>query len=122
MRYVGARAIRHELADRRIGIAADASAAQIRLVLDDPYRQGIDVDTISLHSASLEDVFLSLTGQRPTSHSPDASAQAGVTDRTDRDKETVHVRTRSRSDRYRRRQRGRTGATGEPLRLVLGGE
>lgn len=91
VQHLGARVIHHEPTESRIGIAADGSAAQVRLVLDDLHRQGIDVDTLSLHSASLEDVFLSLTGQQPTSHSADIRARPGVTDRTDRDKETVHV-------------------------------
>jgi len=72
-------------------MAADGSAAQVRQVLDDLYRQGIDVHSLSLHSASLEDVFLSLTGQRPTSTAGERSAQHDATHRTDSHQEIVHV-------------------------------
>ncbi len=54
------------LIDRRrlmIGVATDCSAAQIKRLLDRLADQGIAVDKIALHKPSLDDVFLSLTGE-----------------------------------------------------------
>jgi len=53
MKYLDAQAIQQGPAEYRIGVAADGSAAQVRQVLDDLHRQGIDVHSLSLHSASL---------------------------------------------------------------------
>lgn len=62
--YLVNRAIVHEPAERLIGLATDGSAADIHRVLDDLDRRRITVDTLSLHTASLDDVFLTLTGHQ----------------------------------------------------------
>lgn len=62
---LGANVIHREAAEYRIGLATDGAAAHVRTVLDDLERAGIGVQTLALHSASLDDVFLSLTGHRP---------------------------------------------------------
>lgn len=65
--FLGDRAIHHEEAEYRIGIATDASALHVRTVLEELARAQIAVETLSLHNASLDDVFLSLTGRKPDS-------------------------------------------------------
>jgi len=56
------RAIYNDESQRLIGVATDGSAAHVRALLDeiDPARR--TVETLSLHSAPLDDVFLALTG------------------------------------------------------------
>jgi ABC-2 type transport system ATP-binding protein len=62
-RSVGGRAVQRDPARLRIGVATDGSAAQVRALLDevDPGRQA--VRTFAVHSATLDDVFLALTGR-----------------------------------------------------------
>ena len=56
------RAARRDPARLTIGVATDGSAAQVRALLDevDPTRRS--VDRFAVHSATLDDVFLALTG------------------------------------------------------------
>src|SRR5262245_58800643 len=56
------RAARRDPARLTIGVATDGSAAQVRSLLDeiDPTRRS--VDRFAVHSATLDDVFLALTG------------------------------------------------------------
>ena len=46
-----------------IGVATDGSAAHVRALLDEVDPGGRAVESFSLHSATLDDVFLSLTGR-----------------------------------------------------------
>ena len=57
-------AIRHDARERALGVATDGSAAQVRALLDelDPGRRA--VTRFAVHSATLDDVFLELTGGR----------------------------------------------------------
>ena len=61
-RRLGGRAVRHDRDRRVVGVATDGSAAHVRALLDevDPARQA--VDRFAVHSATLDDVFLALTG------------------------------------------------------------
>jgi ABC-2 type transport system ATP-binding protein len=61
-RRLGGRAVQRDPGRLAIGVAVDGSAAQIRALLDevDPGRR--DVDRFAVHSATLDDVFLALTG------------------------------------------------------------
>jgi ABC-2 type transport system ATP-binding protein len=54
--------------ERRIGVATDGSAAHVRVLLDelDPGRDAIAA--FAVHSATLDDVFLALTGHAATDH------------------------------------------------------
>jgi ABC-2 type transport system ATP-binding protein len=63
-RRLGARTVRTEPARRTLGVATDGSAAHIRALLDelDPDRGA--VTRFAVHTATLDDVFLALTGQR----------------------------------------------------------
>jgi ABC-2 type transport system ATP-binding protein len=61
-RNLGERALRRDPDRRSIAVATDGSAAQVRALLDelDPGRRA--VRSFALHSATLDDVFLALTG------------------------------------------------------------
>jgi len=60
---LGARAVRADPGGLTIGVATDGSAPHVRLLLDqvDPTR--VDVVEFAVHTASLDDVFLALTGK-----------------------------------------------------------
>jgi ABC-2 type transport system ATP-binding protein len=60
--YLGDRALLSDRDRRTLSVATDGSAAHVRAVLDelDPHRQA--VDRFAVHSATLDDVFLALTG------------------------------------------------------------
>jgi len=61
-RSLGDRAIRADRAALTLGIATDGSAAHVRALLDEIDPSGDYVERFALHSATLDDVFLSLTG------------------------------------------------------------
>jgi ABC-2 type transport system ATP-binding protein len=65
-RMLGGRAVRSDPNQLGIGVATDGSAAHVRAVLDeiDPDRRAVRDFTV--HSATLDDVFLSLTGHTTT--------------------------------------------------------
>ena len=69
-RRLGGRAVQRDPARLTIGVATDGSAAQVRALLDevDPARRA--VDRFAVHSATLDDVFLALTGHPPTGPRP----------------------------------------------------
>ena len=56
------RVIASDASERRLGVATDGSAAHVRALLDevDPDRRA--VEQFAVHSATLDDVFLALTG------------------------------------------------------------
>jgi ABC-2 type transport system ATP-binding protein len=57
------RAIFRDPARLLIGVATDGSAAHVRALLDEVDPRGRAIESFSLHSATLDDVFLSLTDQ-----------------------------------------------------------
>jgi ABC-2 type transport system ATP-binding protein len=61
--YLGGRAVRRDSGRLTIGVATDGSAAQVRALLDevDPDRRA--VARFAVHTATLDDVFLALTGR-----------------------------------------------------------
>ena len=61
---LGGRAVRHDPAALTVGVATDGSASHVRALLDevDPRRRA--VRTFAVHTATLDDVFLALTGNR----------------------------------------------------------
>jgi ABC-2 type transport system ATP-binding protein len=61
-RFLGERAAQCDRSRLTIGVATDGSAAQVRALLDevDPMRRA--VERFVVHSATLDDVFLALTG------------------------------------------------------------
>jgi len=62
--YLGERATHTDVERLTVGIAITGDALEVRSLLDelDPHRQRIS--RFALHAASLDDVFLSLTGHR----------------------------------------------------------
>jgi ABC-2 type transport system ATP-binding protein len=73
-RALGGRAVQNDPSRLTIGVATDGSAAQVRALLDevDPGRRA--VRTFAVHGATLDDVFLALTGRttgRPEKESAD---------------------------------------------------
>jgi ABC-2 type transport system ATP-binding protein len=79
-RRLDGRAARRDPARLTIGVATDGSAAQVRALLDevDPTRRS--VDRFAVHGATLDDVFLALTGH-----------PAGQPGQPDPHKEPAHV-------------------------------
>ncbi|WP_432056631.1 ATP-binding cassette domain-containing protein [Streptomyces sp. bgisy022] len=65
LRALGPRAVARNAGRREIGVATDGSAAHVRALLDevDPERDA--VRRFAVHGATLDDVFLALTGGRP---------------------------------------------------------
>jgi len=81
-RQLGARAIHLDQDTLTIGVATDGSAAQVRALLDEIDPQGAAVQRFAVHTATLDDVFLALTGHAATT----AEQQGGR-----QEKETVSV-------------------------------
>ena len=79
---LGARAIHLDQDTLTIGVATDGSAAQVRALLDEIDPQGAAVQRFAVHGATLDDVFLALTGHAATT----AEQQGGR-----QEKETVSV-------------------------------
>jgi len=64
-RVLGRRAVRVSVGELSVGVATDGSAAQIRSLLDELDPARTDVATFAVHTATLDDVFLALTGKDP---------------------------------------------------------
>src|SRR5699024_2093501 len=63
------RAVHQDAATRTIGVATDGSADQVRDVLDRLAASGIEVPRVRLVTPSLDEVFLTLTGDPgPSDH------------------------------------------------------
>ncbi|MFB9408174.1 ATP-binding cassette domain-containing protein [Dactylosporangium matsuzakiense] len=62
---LGARVVQRDEAALTLGVTTDGSAAHVRSVLDEIDPAGSGVRRFSLHSATLDDVFLSLTTSTP---------------------------------------------------------
>jgi ABC-2 type transport system ATP-binding protein len=83
-RALGERAVRRDPDARALGVTTDGSAAHVRALLDELDPDARAVTRFAVHSATLDDVFLELTGHAAT---PAASA----TTTTDPDREPTHV-------------------------------
>jgi ABC-2 type transport system ATP-binding protein len=62
-RFFGERAVHLDPAALTVGIATDGSAAQVRALLDEADPDRTLVAAFAVHGATLDDVFLNLTGQ-----------------------------------------------------------
>lgn len=51
-----------DMETRSISVATDGSVREVKRVLDALYTAGIEIDTMSVHKPTLDDVFLKLTG------------------------------------------------------------
>lgn len=54
----------NSLKERRISIATDNSVRTLKNILNPLYEAGIELDNLSVHKPTLDDVFLQLTGQQ----------------------------------------------------------
>jgi ABC-2 type transport system ATP-binding protein len=61
-RVLGPRAVRSDPARLSLGLATDGSAAHVRALLDEVDPQRRTVRSFAVHSATLDDVFIALTG------------------------------------------------------------
>ncbi|MET9771281.1 ATP-binding cassette domain-containing protein [Streptomyces sp. NPDC006415] len=68
---LAARAVHHSPETLTLGLPTDGSAAQVRALLDETDPTGHEIESFGLHSATLDDVFLTLTSNAPTP--PEAS-------------------------------------------------
>ncbi|MFJ4972387.1 ATP-binding cassette domain-containing protein [Streptomyces sp. NPDC088755] len=59
------RAVHHSPETLTLGLPTDGSAAQVRALLDEIDPEGTEIDRFTLHSATLDDVFLALTSEVP---------------------------------------------------------
>jgi len=84
-RYLGDRAIRRDSDELIIGVATDGSSSQVRQLLDELDPGGDTVARFSVHTPTLDEAFLALTGRRATRPGT-ASDQAQP-----QSKETSHV-------------------------------
>ncbi|MFD4025252.1 ATP-binding cassette domain-containing protein [Streptomyces sp. NPDC058576] len=64
------RAVHHSPETLTLGLPTDGSAAQVRALLDEIDPAGREVERFSLHTATLDDVFLTLTSNAPTPRNP----------------------------------------------------
>lgn len=78
VQVIGGRHVQTNPEERSVSIATDGSVREVKRVLDLLEKEGIDIDTMSLHKPTLDDVFLNLTG-RGAEH---AEAQDAVTNAT----------------------------------------
>jgi ABC-2 type transport system ATP-binding protein len=65
-RALGARVLRCDAAERAIAVATDGTAGHVRALLDEVDPGGRAVERFAVHGASLDDVFLALTGHHTT--------------------------------------------------------
>jgi ABC-2 type transport system ATP-binding protein len=61
---LGGRAVRRDPAALTVGVATDGSAAHVRALLDEIDPRSRAVRTFAVHTATLDDVFLALTGRQ----------------------------------------------------------
>jgi ABC-2 type transport system ATP-binding protein len=79
LRRLGDRASRPDRGRLTMSAATDGTAAHVRAVLDEIDPHGGGVHRFALHTASLDDVFLTLTGRRPRAGGPaERKETAGV--------------------------------------------
>jgi ABC-2 type transport system ATP-binding protein len=83
--YFGTRAVHLDPAVRTVGVATDGRAAGIRALLDQADPGRVLVESFAVHGATLDDVFLTLTGHAPTSSTPQTASTASTA------KETAHA-------------------------------
>jgi ABC-2 type transport system ATP-binding protein len=73
-RRLGSRVILSDIERRTLGVETDASAAQIRQLLDEIDPDACAVLSFDVHRATLDDVFLTLTGRATGSQTEQESA------------------------------------------------
>jgi ABC-2 type transport system ATP-binding protein len=76
-RALGARVLRRDHGGRALAVATDGSAAHVRALLDEVDPAGRAVERFAVRGATLDDVFLALTG-RPTTTTTETEEPAHV--------------------------------------------
>ncbi len=72
-RSLAGRVIDRDERERRLGVPTDGSAAHVRALLDEVDPGGDRVERFSVHTATLDDVFLALTGHTTTRPEPETA-------------------------------------------------
>ena len=72
-RALGERVVRRDPAALTVGAATDGSAAHVRTLLDEIDPDRLRVRTFTVHTATLDDVFLALTGQQAARPEPETT-------------------------------------------------
>ena len=68
-------AIRTDEEKRSVSVAIDGGARHVRELLDSLDRAGINVESLSLHKPTLDDVFLTLTGKQATKEAEETATE-----------------------------------------------
>lgn len=77
-RFLGARLVWSDADRLTLGVPTDGSAAHVRAVLDEVDRDRRAVARFTVHSATLDDVFITLTGHTTSGDGIDHKEAAGV--------------------------------------------
>lgn len=62
LQIIDGQAMQHDVEDRTISLATGGTVKEIKRVLDHMEAAGIEIEALSLHKPTLDDVFLQLTG------------------------------------------------------------
>lgn len=60
---ISGESIQADSGERRISLATGGTVAEVKRVLDQLEQAGVEIDSLSLHKPTLDDVFLNLTGR-----------------------------------------------------------
>lgn len=78
LRSIQAQAVQSNAEERTISLATGGTVGEVKRVLDQLEQAGVEIDSLSLHKPTLDDVFLNLTGKNtedtPTAASPKPNA------------------------------------------------
>ncbi len=74
--------IQSDAAERRVSIPIDGSVRSVKNILDTLHDAGIELDTMSVHKPTLDDVFLHLTGHEARAVESDARARDSETSKS----------------------------------------
>jgi ABC-2 type transport system ATP-binding protein len=77
-RYLADRAVTLDAARSTLAVATDGSAGHVRALLDEVDPQRVAVQRFAVHTATLDDVFLALTGHATTPSSAPDLEEVGV--------------------------------------------
>lgn len=75
VKAIGGVAVQTDLKKRTISVSTDGSVHEVKRVLDHLEIAKIDIDTLSLHKPTLDDVFLQFTGHGATKEEADGEGE-----------------------------------------------
>lgn len=64
VQVIDGEALQHDIKRRAISLATDGSVVEVKRILDHVQQSGIEIEALSLHKPTLDDVFLNLTGHK----------------------------------------------------------